>query len=213
MTDYFKVYESLIKHNYINNLFEIGVVHNSQIGENSPHLYIKHLFNENERLNAENLNLKTQLTYNIDENGHLILIITNLNTDIINLKQQIEQLQNEIAITNDNLQSQINYNATAHQILNQNPNPNPNDQASRELTEEIEFLNQEKEELIENRLRLQKSNAYWINSLFRFMLKTPLKLKYSSEILQMQDTIIHNFKDTPKVVERTKAIINEFFKK
>lgn len=211
MTDYFKVYESLIKHNYINNLFEIGVAHNSQIGENSPHLYIKHLFNENERLNAENLNLKTQLTYNIDENGHLILIITNLNTDIINLKQQIEQLKNELAITNDNLQAQINYNATAHK--NQNQNQNSNDKASKELTEEIEFLNHEKDELLEHRIRLQKSNAYWINSLFRFMLKTPLKMKYSSEILQMQDTIINNFKDTPKVVERTKEIINEFFKK
>ena len=207
MTDYFKVYESLIKHNYITNLFEIGVAHNSQIGENSPHLYIKHLFNENERLNAENVNLKTQLTYNIDENGHLILIITNLNTDIINLKQQIEQLKNELAITNDNLQAQINYNATAH------TNQNSNDKAAQELTEEIEFLNHEKDELLEHRIRLQKSNAYWINSLFRFMLKTPLKMKYSSEILQMQDTIINNFKDTPKVVERTKEIINEFFKK
>ena len=207
MTDYFKVYESLIKHNYITNLFEIGVAHNSQIGENSPHLYIKHLFNENERLNAENVNLKTQLTYNIDENGHLILIITNLNTDIINLKQQIEQLKNELAITNDNLQAQINYNATAH------TNQNSNDKAAQELTEEIEFLNHEKDELLEHRIRLQKSNAYWINSLFRFMLKTPLKMKYSSEILQMQDIIIHNFKDTPKVVDRTKEIINEFFKK
>ena len=211
MNDYFKVYESLIKHNYINNLFEIGVAHNSQIGENSPHLYIKHLFNENERLNAENVNLKTQMTYNIDEKGEFIQIITNLNTDIINLKQQIEKLKSELAIANDNLQSQINYNATAHPILNQNPNPNG--QSSQELTEEIEFLNHEKEELLEHRIRLQKSNAYWINSLFRFMLKTPLKMKYSSEILQMQDTIIHNFKDTPKVVERTKEIINEFFKK
>ena len=203
MADYFKVYESLIKHNFINNFFELGVAHNSQIGDNSPHLYIKHLFNENERLNAENLNLKTQLTYNVDEKGEFILIITNLNTDIINLKQQIEKLKNEVAIANDNLQSQINFNA----------NTETNAQTSEELTDEIEFLNQEKNELLETRIRLQKSNAFWINSLFRFMLKTPLKQKYADEILQMQDTIIHNFKDTPKVVERTKHIINEFFKK
>ncbi len=82
-----------------------------------------------------------------------------------------------------------------------------------ELTEQNEILNNEIQDLIEYRTRLQKSNAFWINTIFRFMMKTTLRQKYASEILQMQDTVINKFKDTAKVVDRTKEIINEFFKK
>ena len=184
MADYFKVYESLVKHNYINNLFEIGVAHNSQIGENSPHLYIKHLFDENERLNSQTL-------YNSQEKTEFLSIITQLNVEILALKGEISKLTSEIKI--DKSSDEV---ADIDELIAQN-----------------EILTAENQELIEYRIRLQKSNAYWINTIFRLMMKTSLRQKYSSEILQMQDVVINNFKDTPKVVDRTKAIINEFFKK
>jgi hypothetical protein len=193
MNEFFKVYDSLIKYGYLTNLFELAAT-NNQLSPNGVHMYVKNLYEQNEQLNS-------QAVFNSQEKNEFISIIHNLNVEIINLKGEIERLSYEITNIKSNPPPTVSVkSATELAEIN-------------ELTEQNENLNKEINELIEHRTRLQKSNAFWINTIFRFMMKTSLRQKYSSEILQMQDIVINNFKDTPKVVERTNEIINEFFKK
>ncbi len=84
MDDIFKVYDTMVQCGYSDDLCKMA--NNKEMGPNNLSLYIKHLFNEKERINS-------QVIYNSQEKTEFITIITNLNIQIINLKQEIEELK------------------------------------------------------------------------------------------------------------------------
>ncbi len=202
MNEFFKVYDSMVKYGYFENLFQLAA--HKEMGQNGVDRYIKFLYEQTEILN-------NQINYNSHEKTEFISIITNLNMEIISLKEQIDRLNYSIANPIPNLPIP---NLIANPIINQTPKTPYEIDEITELKEQLEIQQSENKELIETRIRLQKSNAYWINTIYRFMMKTSsIRQKYFKEIQEMQTLIINNYKDTPRVVERTKEIINEFFQK
>jgi hypothetical protein len=72
-------------------------------------------------------------------------------------------------------------------------------------------LKQENERLKAENSRFSKSNAFWILKIYKFLLTSRLKHKYTVEINRMRDTIIDDYTKTGRFVERTKSIIEEYF--